>query len=171
MGEHDKIVAGALEPSLVGVAEAEPRRSAFGGRTIYRLVYVSRSLVPPLGIGGDALVQDILDVSIARNVARDVTGALMFNDAHFAQVLEGPRLAVRDIFQSILKDRRHSDVEVVEETWLENRDFANWAMARVDGGDAPKLKSRDIGMGAIILRNAGRGRQIIDMMKYFLVDN
>lgn len=91
------------------------------------LLYVSRST---LAIeGDDKEVAEIVDVATARNGSLNITGALIYTEQHFAQVLEGPIKGVRELMNSILRDKRHRDVTVVVEQKISARKFPRWAMA------------------------------------------
>ena len=99
------------------------------------LVYVSRSC---LALDGEAdTVKQIVRTATARNKSLRVTGALIYTELYFAQMLEGPSHAVNELMSSIRRDARHSDVTVVAEHRQSMRRFENWAMAY--GGPSPHL--------------------------------
>jgi hypothetical protein len=80
---------------------------------LHRLVYYSRNRI---GGGSDSLsdaIGTILETSRSNNARADVTGALMFNAGCFAQVLEGPRVALENVFERIQQDDRHGDVSLL----------------------------------------------------------
>lgn len=106
---------------------------------LYRLVYASRNLLGASETDTRAAVERILEASRRNNARAGVTGALMFNDGAFAQVLEGPQKGVEDTFERIQRDLRHSDVTVLECRPVTQRSFAEWSMAfvgRSPGGQA-----------------------------------
>ncbi len=70
----------------------------------------------------------ILTTAEDKNTQNDITGALVFADCRFAQILEGPRSAVSSTFQRIVLDDRHSTVCLVEFIECAQRIFANWSM-------------------------------------------
>jgi len=91
------------------------------------LLYVSRS---SLSLEGDyKAVGDIVQTALARNAALRISGALIYTELHFAQVLEGPESAVGELMTSIVKDARHSDVTVVARRPVARRRFGSWTMA------------------------------------------
>ncbi len=96
---------------------------------IYRLVYTSRNLLQGTEKERVAIVAQILATSQRNNDKVGVTGALLFNSGSFAQVLEGPRVAVEATFERIQRDPRHSDVSVLQCEPVESRGFSNWSMA------------------------------------------
>ena len=105
-----------------------------------------------------ANLTEIVEVARSRNAALDVSGALVFTGDHFAQVLEGPEEAIDQLMGSILRDPRHSAVNVVERPQIEERRFARWSLAYsgpslfverhitpllgTDGADKAPLQSR-----------------------------
>lgn len=90
------------------------------------LLYVSKATP---AADADDRVQAIVDVSIPRNAALNVTGALVFTGPYFAQVLEGPEEGVEELMVSIRRDRRHWDVDVVEIVEIPARRFPGWSLA------------------------------------------
>jgi len=95
---------------------------------LHRLVYYSRNRVTE---NSDVLAQEIssiLTASRINNQRMNVTGALMFNSGCFAQVLEGPRLAIEDTFERIQQDSRHGDVSLLAFEPASSRAFRNWSM-------------------------------------------
>jgi blue light- and temperature-responsive anti-repressor len=110
------------------------RRATTPG-SLYRLIYRSREVVAQ--VVPDAVTEAGLQralraiVSSARwhNRADTVTGALVYADTGFAQVLEGPREVVERTFDRIAADRRHADVTVLSFTPTQRRSFPDWPMA------------------------------------------
>lgn len=58
----------------------------------------------------------------------DVTGALLYRDGRFVQVLEGPEHAVRALYSTIEADSRHSGIHILVSTQLAARNFQSWSM-------------------------------------------
>jgi hypothetical protein len=100
---------------------------------LVQLVYYSRNRLSgsPEDIG--TAIGQILATSRRNNEAANVSGALLFNEGCFGQVLEGPRHAVEATFERIQQDPRHGDVSVLAFDPIENRSFAGWSMAYVGG--------------------------------------
>jgi Sensors of blue-light using FAD len=74
-------------------------------------------------------IANILDTSRHFNRANNVTGCLVFHNQEFIQILEGDKKTVQDLFASIQKDSRHSNVMLLEEAEKEERMFPTWNMA------------------------------------------
>ena len=103
---------------------------------LYRLVYTSRNLLVGDEDARVSAVAEILARSQANNARVGVTGALLFNGGYFAQVLEGPRVAVEATFERIQRDPRHSDVAVLQCEPVEERGFPHWSMSFI--GHSPR---------------------------------
>jgi hypothetical protein len=96
---------------------------------VYRIVYCSRNQIIGTPEEIEAEIQLILASSRKNNASAGVTGALLFNQGLFAQVLEGSLEGVERIFEKIQRDPRHSDVTVLQNGTAGHRDFAEWSMA------------------------------------------
>lgn len=90
-------------------------------------LYASRCALP--SAWAQRAVDDIVEKSIPRNAALDVTGALLFTGSRFVQFLEGPAESVVSIRQNILADRRHHDVVTFLSGSRAERVFSNWSLA------------------------------------------
>jgi hypothetical protein len=97
--------------------------------SLYRLIYRSRSAIaqvaPDVATESDLRreVQAMVSAARERNKAADVTGAMLFSDGGFIQVLEGPREVVDRAFDRISEDPRHAEVTVLSFTPAQRRCF------------------------------------------------
>src|SRR4051812_40466226 len=98
---------------------------------LFSLAYRSCSLIQESTTDGLSELTRLLETARARNKGLDVTGALIFSEGLFAQILEGEETAVKQIFQSIQRDRRHTDLYVLPNEPYEQRRFQSWSMAFV----------------------------------------
>lgn len=94
-----------------------------------RLVYFSANRLPAEPGVAMEQIRLILEKSRRNNAVANITGALMFSNGHFAQVLEGPQASVEATFERIQQDNRHGNVTVLQVRAIEKRSFANWSMA------------------------------------------
>jgi Sensors of blue-light using FAD len=94
---------------------------------LVRLMYASRA-VP--SIDHEELIA-ILRKSKANNPANGVTGVLCFSEGIFLQVLEGGRSAVNRLYNRIVSDARHTQVELMLYEEIGERRFAGWSMGQV----------------------------------------
>lgn len=77
---------------------------------------------------------DLLDVARGRNAALDVTGLLVVAPDRYFQILEGTPEAVDQIYRSLLADRRHENLLVVNRREVSLRAFPDWSMGLEEVG-------------------------------------
>ena len=99
---------------------------------LFRLIYYSRNAAansddPKVR----AELKNILQAAKRNNMAQGVTGALLFNQVYFAQVLEGDRKAVTETFCRIATDPRHVNPIILDARAISKRRFADWSMCFV----------------------------------------
>lgn len=87
-------------------------------------------------------LKSILETAKRNNMASGVTGALLFNQEYFAQVLEGDRKAVSETFCRIIKDPRHSEHVILDARAISQRRFADWSMCFVGQPVAEDVQRR-----------------------------
>lgn len=97
--------------------------------SIFSIAYVSDSRLDDLVIDTRVEIAKILEVARLRNATAGVTGALMFNERMFTQVLEGEESAVRSIMAAIQRDPRHRDISILATGRVPYRSFISWSMA------------------------------------------
>lgn len=64
-----------------------------------------------------------------RNSEQGITGHLLYTEEVFVQCIEGPPQAVEALWQSLQKDHRHHDLELLAKGFETERRFAQWSMA------------------------------------------
>jgi Sensors of blue-light using FAD len=74
-------------------------------------------------------VKVLLDDSRRSNLRKGITGILLYRQGQFTQVLEGNEFEVKQLFERISRDPRHTRVVVRLEQWIPARSFPNWSMA------------------------------------------
>lgn len=95
---------------------------------MYELIY--RSVAVENITNADIL--DILSEARDFNAMFDITGCLLFFNSEFVQILEGDKGSVKRLFEKIKKDRRHTDVMLLNEDEKDERLFEQWNMAYYD---------------------------------------
>lgn len=95
---------------------------------LVRLLYASRAAAP---LTTD-IVDSILSQSRAHNPARGITGMLCYSDDLFLQVLEGGRDEVCELYNTIVRDNRHTNVRILTYEEISERRFGNWTMGHVN---------------------------------------
>jgi len=88
------------------------------------IVYRSRAVAPLAPPDLKALLQ----VAQTRNRREAVTGIMLYDDNCFFQWLEGPAESVKRVMSSIRRDRRHTDLEILDDRPAGARMFADWEM-------------------------------------------
>ena len=66
--------------------------------------------------------------SYSNNQALGITGALIYEDNKFGQVIEGPEKDIEALWQKIQKDGRHKNVRLIESKPISERSFSKWTM-------------------------------------------
>jgi hypothetical protein len=92
---------------------------------MYHLVYISQAKE---NMTLTTLVVLLMQAR-ALNERHQVTGALVYGDGQFMQVIEGEEAIVKDLYARLAKDARHYNVRTLAEGPLLTRSFAQWSMA------------------------------------------
>jgi hypothetical protein len=66
--------------------------------------------------------------SYANNQASGITGALIYENNKFGQVIEGAEKDIEALWQKIQKDYRHKNVRLIESKPISERSFSKWTM-------------------------------------------
>lgn len=116
----------------------------------------------------DRELADILSVARTRNAAAGITGALLFMEGSFLQVLEGSKDDVVALLEKIIADPRHRDVTVFHQSEVSEPVFTQWRMAYLspDGKDVAHWSGADgtatlADLRADIERRPGRVPEIL----------
>jgi hypothetical protein len=137
---------------------------------IYKLVYCSRNQIRGTPEEIIREIRIILSAVHRNNPPAEVTGALLFNEGLFAQVLEGPVDSVSRIFETIQRDRRHSDVTVLQNIEAEHRDFPDWSMAFTSSSKKHSvLESAIPAAGTILFDPSAAGEQVLQLLRNVVV--
>lgn len=92
---------------------------------MHHIVYMSQtkdSLTP-------AMLVALLIQARALNERQQVTGALVYGNGKFLQVIEGEESVVQDLYKRIASDPRHQHVSKLADKPISARRFAEWSMA------------------------------------------
>ena len=92
------------------------------------LIYRSHALIGP----ESEACREILAASQRNNAKLGVTGYLHFEDGMFMQYLEGPAAALQTLYQRIVLDPRHCDVEQLGYGPTNQCLFRRWSMGFSD---------------------------------------
>ena len=94
---------------------------------LIRLLYISRAA----GAITSTVTGSILESARVHNRVAGITGVLCQGQGLFIQILEGERRAINRLYATLIKDKRHQDVELISIEEIETRKFPNWSMAHV----------------------------------------
>lgn len=137
---------------------------------LHSIAYFSRSTLQGDEAGMKAQVMDILATAWRKNRQNNLTGALLFADGCFAQVLEGPRDALEETFEAIECDPRHSDVTILHFHPVAERSFPGWSMAFA--GEDEAMRARAMAANALPSAQAiqvdSRGRSFLDVLSDYV---
>jgi len=88
---------------------------------------------------------DLLAQSRNRNEELGITGLLLYHGGNILQVLEGDESAVEKLFGRIAMDTRHRGIIVLFREFIEEREFAQWAMGfrDLEDGSLESLEGYD----------------------------
>lgn len=77
----------------------------------------------------DAELSALLNTARINNQRNHITGALIYKDWEFVQLIEGEKSAILELFKCIEADSRHKSVRVFYEGEITQRSFSGWSMA------------------------------------------
>lgn len=73
-------------------------------------------------------VLDILRSSQIRNQQDGISGLLIYQPPRFVQMLEGPAAEAQALYERIMRDPRHTDIELIDRREVEHAAMPTWAM-------------------------------------------
>ncbi|MBO3271794.1 MULTISPECIES: BLUF domain-containing protein [Hymenobacter] len=92
---------------------------------MHHLIYMSTA-VQPLS---DAELGALLNQARLRNEQDNITGALVYGDGRFMQIVEGDKAALDDLYTRLLSDKRHVGLVKLADKEVAERSFTDWSMA------------------------------------------
>jgi hypothetical protein len=91
---------------------------------MYYLIYNSYALP---GFKEDEL-ESMSKQGLEKNKEHCITGMLLYFNGKFLQLIEGEKQAVKQLYQNILNDERHTNILVLKEGTSNVPFFADWSM-------------------------------------------
>lgn len=106
--------------------------------SFYHLVYIS---IADKSLTEEAELMQLLAESRQRNVKAGITGMLLVCNRHIIQCIEGPRPAVKALYNQIAQDPRHRKMMVMMEGEIPERNFECWSMGfqRLEQDEVTKI--------------------------------
>ncbi|MGB3798041.1 MAG: BLUF domain-containing protein [Alteraurantiacibacter sp.] len=108
-----------------------------------RLLYTSDACIRDSDAPAIIQVHEMAHASSRRNAASQLTGALLFVENQFIQVLEGDPEAIEQTFEKICCDLRHTNVKLVDLASVSERMFPEWEMKVLSEMQETSLALRD----------------------------
>jgi hypothetical protein len=71
----------------------------------------------------------MLNEARLKNARLGITGHLLYTEEVFVQCIEGPPESIASLWESLQRDTRHYDIELLARGPLESRRFSDWSMA------------------------------------------
>lgn len=106
-----------------------------------RLIYASRKAE---GVDMPDILR-ILDAATKNNKRHGITGLLCFTENRFMQVIEGDSFLINQLYCNIIADERHREVNLIDYSFVWQREFPDWAMGFVD---MEKVSSKGLDVSA-----------------------
>lgn len=72
---------------------------------------------------------NMLTQARTRNAQLDITGHLLYTEEVFVQCIEGPSASINSLWESLQRDDRHYDLELLARSPVNERRFKEWSMA------------------------------------------
>lgn len=111
------------------LSRAVPARAVCTDTGIFQIAYISDNATTVNIKQLNEIMTSIQEDSKRNNTADNISGALMFNQHCFAQILEGESHVIEKTFERIQTDPRHQNIQVLDYGPIESRSFPEWAMA------------------------------------------
>ncbi len=93
----------------------------------YQIIYASEA-APPMQKDD---LEEILGRARRGNGAKGITGALVYAEGRFLQILEGEKVQLQELMLKIRRDVRHEAIVVLQEHEIPSAVFGGWKMAYV----------------------------------------
>ncbi len=92
---------------------------------MHHIIYLSRASRSM----SDEELTTLLTQAREANAKQDITGALVYGDGQFMQIIEGDEAALAMLYAKLLQDVRHGQVFKFADKPIAQRSFTGWSMA------------------------------------------
>ncbi|WBO85993.1 BLUF domain-containing protein [Hymenobacter yonginensis] len=92
---------------------------------LHHIIYMSRGIQPMQ----DHELRALLEQAQQANAEQDITGALIYGDHQFMQIIEGEESRLASLYAKLLNDPRHTSVVKLADKQINERSFSSWSMA------------------------------------------
>jgi len=104
--------------------------------SVRQILYISKATRSIAG----AELHDIASKARLKNEREGITGALLFVENSFIQVIEGEDAPIERLLAAIRADIRHRDITILMDRKVQSRDFKNWSMGIITVSDEKKAE-------------------------------
>jgi hypothetical protein len=102
--------------------------------SIRQVIYISKATRAM----SDAQLHAIASKARVKNEREGITGALLFVENSFIQVIEGKDASIESLLAALRADNRHRDIKVLMDRKVRSRDFQNWSMGIITVSEEKK---------------------------------
>lgn len=95
---------------------------------LIRLIYRSTNALSVTGNRVYVHYNDIVSTARRNNAKYDITGFLMFDRERYHQIIEGEEASIERLYENIIRDVRHTNLQMLERTPITSRGFPDWSM-------------------------------------------
>ncbi|MFT5709728.1 MAG: hypothetical protein ACI8QT_000415 [Halioglobus sp.] len=99
-----------------------------------QVVYISQAT----GTLTESELNELLEVSRRNNKKYGITGALLYLENAFIQVIEGGDAAISQLLGKLTVDTRHRNIRILSDNLAQGRNFQNWSMGTVKAAEADR---------------------------------
>ena len=89
-------------------------------------------------------LSSILMKSQHNNKRMDITGILLFSQDYFVQLLEGEKHEIFRLYETIMKDPRHSNPTILFQNYTDQRLLPHWSLALAPLKAIPELNIAEL---------------------------
>ncbi|WP_375436077.1 BLUF domain-containing protein [uncultured Hymenobacter sp.] len=91
---------------------------------MHHIIYMSRGVHPM----SEAELRVLLEQARRENTRQGITGALVYGDGQFMQIIEGEESVLATLYAKLLQDPRHVHVVKLADKQIAHRSFQDWSM-------------------------------------------
>jgi hypothetical protein len=101
---------------------------------IRQVVYISQAT----GTFTESELSELVEVSRRNNKKHRITGAMLYLENAFIQVIEGEDAAIGQLLEKLRTDTRHENIVVLSDKPAQARNFQSWSMGIVKAAEADR---------------------------------
>ncbi|UOQ68573.1 BLUF domain-containing protein [Hymenobacter volaticus] len=91
---------------------------------MHHIIYMSRGVRPM----SETDLRTLLQQARSENERQGITGALVYGDGQFMQIIEGEESVLATLYAKLLQDSRHVNVVKLADKQVLRRSFEDWSM-------------------------------------------